>query len=69
MTKTGQCVKAVDRSYFFVQDENCDDFFVHFSSIVNRKDYSVGFLQVGDWVTFDVIPGKNGMEAINVVII
>jgi cold shock CspA family protein len=68
--KVGECVKMVDRSYGFIRDANYDDFFVHFSSIVNRKDYSVGFLQVGDWVEFDVAPGKGGLlQAINVKIL
>jgi cold shock CspA family protein len=70
MTKTGQCVKMVDRSYGFIRDDNCDDIFVHFSSIVNRKDCSVGYLQVGDFCEFDIAPGKDGkLQAINVIII
>lgn len=67
--KTGQCIKMIDRSYGFLQDENCDDYFVHFSSILNRRDHSLGFLQVGDFCEFDVIKGKNGFEAVNVVIL
>ncbi|CEA05287.1 Cold shock protein CspB [Metalysinibacillus saudimassiliensis] len=53
-----------DKGYGFIEDNNGDDIFVHFTAI-----QSEGFrtLAEGDRVTYDVVEGNRGPQATNVI--
>lgn len=53
-----------DKGYGFIEDNNGDDIFVHFTAI-----QSEGFrtLVEGDRVTYDVVEGNRGPQATNVI--
>jgi CspA family cold shock protein len=51
------------KGFGFIEQENGDDVFVHFSAII-----SDGFKSIaeGEAVTFDVVNGPKGLQAANV---
>ena len=51
------------KGFGFLEQENGDDVFVHFSAITGDGFKS---LAEGDWVTFDVVKGPKGLQAANV---
>lgn len=51
------------KGYGFLQQENGEDVFVHFSSI-NGEGFKT--LAEGDSVTFEVVKGPKGLQAANV---
>lgn len=55
---------SAEKGYGFIEKEDGDDIFVHFSAI-----QSDGFrtLTEGQSVTFDVVEGERGQQAANVV--
>ena len=55
-----------EKGYGFIEREDGDDVFVHFSAIVMRGYRS---LNEGQRVEFDVAPGRKGEEAQNVRIV
>jgi len=52
------------KGYGFVERENGEDVFVHFSNIQGEGFKS---LEQGDKVSFDVQEGERGLQAVNVV--
>ena len=52
---------------FILPDEEGKDIFVHYSSLVSDEN-TFRTLNPGDKVEFDVVDGKKGLEARNVVI-
>lgn len=55
----------LEKGYGFITDENGKDHFVHHRGIVSGRHYS-GF-NIGDEVSFEVISGKTGPQAGNVI--
>ena len=51
-----------DRGYGFINQENGEDVFVHFSGLIDK-------ISENDEVSFDVVDGKKGKNAINVELI
>ena len=51
------------KGFGFLEQENGDDVFVHFSAITGEGFKS---LAEGDRVTFDVVKGPKGLQAANV---
>jgi cold shock protein len=51
------------KGFGFLEQENGDDVFVHFSAIMGDGFKS---LAEGDEVTFDVVKGPKGLQAANV---
>ena len=51
------------KGFGFLEQDNGDDVFCHFSAIVGEGFKS---LQEGDEVTFDVVKGPKGLQAENV---
>jgi cold shock protein len=51
------------KGFGFLEQENGDDVFCHFSAITGEGFKS---LQEGDEVTFDVVKGPKGLQAENV---
>ena len=51
------------KGFGFLEEENGDDVFVHFSAIAGDGFKS---LAEGDRVTFDVVKGPKGLQAANV---
>ncbi len=56
----------VEKGYGFIQQDNGNDIFVHYTGIQGE-----GFrkLEEGQAIEFDVTDGKKGPQAINVVIV
>ncbi len=52
------------KGYGFIERENGEDVFVHFSNIQGEGFKS---LEQGDKVSFDVQEGERGLQAVNVV--
>ena len=52
-----------EKGYGFIRQENGEDVFVHYSSIVGEGFRS---LDEGQQVQFDVSPGRKGPQATNV---
>jgi CspA family cold shock protein len=52
------------KGYGFIEQENGEDLFVHYSSIVGQQGFRS--LSEGDRVTFEVGEGQKGPAAINV---
>ncbi|MFW6270674.1 MAG: cold-shock protein [Bacillota bacterium] len=65
MTETGT-VKWFDgkKGYGFIEREDGEDVFVHFSSI---QDEGYKDLEEGEKVEFEIEEGENGLQADNVV--
>ena len=55
------------KGYGFIEREEGGDVFVHYTAIKSDKDYKT--LEQGATVEFDVVEGKKGLQAINVVIV
>jgi CspA family cold shock protein len=53
-----------EKGFGFIERENGDDVFVHFSSIKNEGYKS---LEEGQKVQFDVEKGQRGLQATNVI--
>jgi len=53
----------MQRGFGFIEQENGDDVFVHFSAIISDGFKS---LAEGEAVTFDVVNGPKGLQAANV---
>jgi len=53
-----------DKGYGFIEGNNGDDVFVHFTAI-QADGFRV--LEEGDRVTYDVVEGNRGPQATNVV--
>ena len=51
-----------DRGYGFINQKNGEDVFVHFSGLIDK-------ISENDEVSFDVVDGKKGKNAINVELI
>ena len=51
------------KGYGFIEQDNGEDIFVHFSAI---KGDGFKSLTEGQRVTFDVVPGNKGQQATNV---
>ncbi|MGS3992712.1 cold-shock protein [Staphylococcus pseudintermedius] len=54
----------VEKGFGFIERENGDDVFVHFSAIVGDGYKS---LEEGQNVDFDIVEGERGAQAANVV--
>ena len=54
---------SANRGFGFIDSDETDDIFVHFSSI-NGTGYRI--LESGDNVTFDLVKGTRGLQAVNV---
>jgi len=52
------------KGYGFIERENGEDVFVHFSNIGGE---GFGSLEQGEKVSFDVQEGERGLQAVNVV--
>ncbi len=55
-----------EKGYGFIEREEGDDVFVHFSAI-NMEGYKT--LNEGQRVEFDIVQGDKGLQAANVVVI
>jgi CspA family cold shock protein len=55
------------KGYGFIEREEGGDVFVHYTAIKSDKDYKS--LEQGATVEFDVVEGKKGLQAINVVVV
>jgi len=55
-----------EKGYGFIEREEGDDVFVHFSAI-NMEGYKT--LTEGQRVEFDIVQGDKGLQAANVVVI
>jgi CspA family cold shock protein len=55
------------KGYGFIEREEGGDVFVHYTAIKSDKEYKS--LEQGATVEFDVVEGKKGLQAINVVIV
>jgi CspA family cold shock protein len=55
------------KGYGFIEREEGGDVFVHFTAIKSDKEYKS--LEQGATVEFDVVEGKKGLQAINVVVV
>ena len=53
-----------EKGFGFIERENAKDVFVHFSAI-NMEGYKT--LEEGIEVQFDIVDGKNGDQAANVI--
>ena len=53
-----------EKGFGFIERENAKDVFVHFSAI-NMEGYKT--LEEGTEVQFDIVDGKNGDQAANVI--
>ena len=56
---------STKKGFGFIETENGEEVFVHFSSITGRG-YRV--LEAGDAVTFEKVPGPKGNQAFHVVV-
>lgn len=55
------------KGYGFIEREEGGDVFVHYTAIKSEKDFKS--LEQGAVVEFDVVEGKKGLQAINVVVV
>lgn len=55
------------KGYGFIEREEGGDVFVHYTAIKSEKDFKS--LEQGAAVEFDVVEGKKGLQAINVVVV
>ncbi len=55
------------KGYGFIEREEGGDVFVHYTAIKTDKDYKT--LEQGTTVEFDVVEGKKGLQAVNVVVV
>ena len=55
------------KGYGFIEREEGGDVFVHYTAIKTDKEYKS--LEQGTTVEFDVVEGKKGLQAINVVVV
>lgn len=55
------------KGYGFIEREEGGDVFVHYTAIKSEKNFKS--LEQGATVEFDVVEGKKGLQAINVVVV
>ncbi|MGA9363344.1 MAG: cold-shock protein [Bacteroidota bacterium] len=55
------------KGYGFIEREEGGDVFVHYTAIKSDKEYKS--LEQGTTVEFDVVEGKKGLQATNVVVV
>ena len=55
------------KGYGFIEREEGGDVFVHYTAIKSDKEYKT--LEEGAIVEFDIVEGKKGLQAINVVVV
>ncbi len=55
------------KGYGFIERDEGGDVFVHYTAIKSDKEYKS--LEQGATVEFDVVEGKKGLQAINVVVV
>lgn len=55
------------KGYGFIERDEGGDVFVHYTAIKTDKEYKS--LEQGATVEFDVVEGKKGLQAINVVVV
>ena len=67
MTNKGT-VKWFNKSgYGFIEQENGDDVFVHYSNIVKKADNEFATLEAGETVKFEIEQSPKGFIAKNIV--
>ncbi len=55
------------KGYGFIERDEGGDVFVHYTAIKTDKEFKT--LEQGATVEFDVVEGKKGLQAINVVVV
>ena len=54
------------KGYGFISQDNGNDVFVHFSSIKIDSEFKT--LDKGQAVQFEIVDGKKGLQAVNVIL-
>lgn len=55
------------KGYGFIVSENGEDVFLHYTGIVSDMKYKT--LSTNDKVTFDIVDGEHGNQAVNVSVL